>query len=397
MPLITKNDSSKLTLELENHSFLKLTLLLASMITMMSGAIVSPSIPKIATVFSEVEGIALLSRLIITIPALFVAFSSPVFGALSDKLGRKKILLISLLLYAISGSSGYMLDNVYLLLIGRIFLGISVGGINTIITTLIGDYFSGNERNKFAGMQGAFMSMGGVVFISLAGWLSDLNWQSPFLIYLFALPVFILAGLYIYEPQAIKHKETRNESPKYNRKLTFVIYLLAFLGIVFFYMIPIQIPFLINNFDNASSSQIGYAIGIATLSGAIVSSYYKRLKAIFSFKAIFQIAFLLMGIGYIIVSFSTTYIHVLIGLLIAGMGTGLLMPSSNLWIMNIAPENMRGTLVGRISMVTYLGQFFSPILIQPIINNHNIGFAFLIASSCLGGLCMVLFWLISSE
>jgi len=382
---------------MKNKSLLKLTLLLTSMMTMMAGAVVSPSLPQISKVFSEVKNIELLSRLIITLPAIFIALFSPIFGYLSDKLGRKKLLLLSLVCYSIGGVSGYFFNNIYYILVGRALLGISVGGIMTIATTLIGDYFKGNERNTFAGLQGAFMGFGGVVFISIAGWFADIHWQMPFLIYLFAIPVLILGFIYLYEPKQIVTEVTTIDKSKYNKKLAFIIYILIFLGILFFYMIPVQIPFLLGDFGDISYSKIGYAIGISTLSSAIVSMNYGRIKAILSFKSILQIAFIIMGIGYLIIFFSESYFQVLIGLFTSGIGTGLLMPTGNLWIMSIAPEKIRGTLVGKVSMATYLGQFFSPILIQPIINNFNVEISFLCASISLSIIAIMLFSLKSNN
>jgi MFS family permease len=382
---------------MKNKSLLKLTLLLTSMMTMMAGAVVSPSLPQISKVFSEVKNIELLSRLIITLPAIFIALFSPIFGYLSDKLGRKKLLLLSLVCYSIGGASGYFLNNIYYILVGRALLGISVGGIMTIATTLIGDYFKGNERNKFAGLQGAFMGFGGVIFISIAGWFADIHWQMPFLIYLFAIPVLILGFIYLYEPKQIATEVTTINTSKYNKKLANIIYILIFLGILFFYMVPVQIPFLLGNFGDISYSKIGYAIGISTLSSAIVSMKYGRIKSILSFKSILQIAFITMGIGYLIIFFSESYFQVLIGLFTSGIGTGLLMPTGNLWIMSIAPEKIRGTLVGKVSMATYLGQFFSPILIQPIINNFNVEISFLCASISLSVISITLFSLKSNN
>jgi len=162
-------------------------------------------------------------------------------------------------------------------------------------------------------------------------------------------------------------------------------------------MIPVQIPFLLGDFGDISYSKIGYAIGISTLSSAIISMNYGRIKAILSFKSILQIAFIIMGIGYLIIFFSESYFQVLIGLFTSGIGTGLLMPTGNLWIMSIAPEKIRGTLVGKVSMATYLGQFFSPIIIQPIINNFNVEISFLCASISLSIIAIMLFSLKSNN
>ena len=95
---------------------------------------------------------------------------------------------------------------------------------------------------------------------------------------------------------------------------------------------------------------------------------------------IYQFALLFMAVGYFIVSQSTVYSSFLVGLFIAGMGTGLLMPTGNLWMMRIAPEKIRGTLVGRLSRASFLGMFLSPIIFQPIIKYFDVSTAFEVAS-----------------
>lgn len=379
---------------MKNRGLLKLSLLLTSMMTMMAGAIVAPSLPSISEAFSDVENIALLTRLVITLPALFIAASAPVFGILTDKYGRKKLLLISLILYALSGTSGAFLENIYFILIGRAVLGIAVGGVMTIATALIGDYFKGDERNSFAGLQGAFMGVGGMVFIAVAGILADISWHTPFYIYLFSVPVIILGLIYLYEPEITKVARDKKIRPEpHNRKHAFAIYLLAFTGIVFFYMVPVQIPFLIGGLDNVSNAQIGYAISLSTIPGSLAAMSYKFIKKALTFRQIYQLALFMMSIGYLLISQSSGYNSIVIGLLVGGIGTGLLMPTGSLWIMSIAPDSIRGSLVGRLSMATFLGMFLSPIILQPLVNSYEVKGAFMGASICLGVIVILLFFL----
>jgi len=179
---------------------LKLTLLLVSCLTIMSVITISPALPQMVTAFSNVENAAFLVKLVLTLPALMIALFSPVAGRLIDRYGRLKILRLALILYAISGSAGYFLNSLYDILISRAVLGIAVGMSMTIVITLIADYFEGMERQKFVGLQIAFMSIGGILFIGLGGILSDFSWRYPFLLYLFSLVVLPFTFMFLYEP-----------------------------------------------------------------------------------------------------------------------------------------------------------------------------------------------------
>ncbi|HXR80114.1 MAG TPA: MFS transporter, partial [Saprospiraceae bacterium] len=151
----------------------KLTLLLVSSLTIMSVITISPALPQMAIAFSGVENAAFIVKLVLTIPALMIAVVSPVTGRLIDRYGRLRILRFALGLYAIAGVGGYFLDNLYLILLSRALLGVAVGMSMPTVITLIADYFEGAERQKFVGIQIAFMSIGGIVFIGLGGVLAD--------------------------------------------------------------------------------------------------------------------------------------------------------------------------------------------------------------------------------
>ena len=141
----------------------QLTLMMISTLTVMSGATIAPSLPSIRKHFATVPNADYLVRLVLTLPALFIALGAPLVGIMIDRLGRKPLLVLALCLYGIAGSSGFVLNNLNWLLVSRAFLGVSVAGIMTIATTLIADYYTGATRAQFLGLQAGFMGLGGVL------------------------------------------------------------------------------------------------------------------------------------------------------------------------------------------------------------------------------------------
>ena len=352
----------------------------------MAGAIITAAIPGIKEHFGFLPNAELFSKLVITLPALFIAVIAPFAGKLIDKTGRKKVLLWSLLFYALGGTSGFYLSNIYLILLGRAILGVSVAGIMTINTTLIGDYFKGKARSKFMGWQGAFMGFGGVVFVSLGGILADVSYHWPFLVYGFSIVILFLAWQFLYEPEVIINKDHKLLMPqkKTKNKKFLLLYFTAFFGMLFFYLIPTQVPFLLGEAGILKSSTIGFSISAAVLAGAFISVIYGRIRSLLSFNQIFVATFVLMGSGYILTALSSGYWGILSGLIIAGFGTGLFMPNTNLWLITLAPSEKRGQMVGVLNFAVYCGQFLSPIIISPLVYYFSISFSFLIC-----GLLMV--------
>jgi sugar phosphate permease len=145
-----------------------------------------------------------------------------------------------------------------------------------------------------------------------------------------------------------------------------VAYLLAFLVMVIFYMIPVQIPFLLESLAATSTTRIGLAIACMNLFAATASIQYRRLRARLDYAAIFAAAFLVIGIGYQVIASSDSYGLIVLGLLLAGTGLGVLMPNLNVWLVSFVPRALRGRAVGGLTSCFFLGQFFSPLVLRPV-------------------------------
>ena len=357
-----------------NSWAIKATLLFTSTLTVMSGATIAPSLPAMQEHFNNVGNVELLVRLVLTIPALFIAMGGLFAGQLVDKIGRKPLLIASTLLYGLAGSSGLILNSLGTILVGRALLGLSVAGIMTGVTTLIADYYTGQDRANFMGFQAAFMGLGGVVFLSVGGFIADLNWRSPFAIYLSAWVILIAIALTIYEPKRQGHDRTASvNKPSMPMGVLAMIYGVALFYMVAFYLIPVQLPFYLQRFDNSSASASGLAIAASTLASAIASLRYGFVKERLGFVSIVVTAFGIAAIGYVVIGIAGSYNAVLVGLIIAGLGFGLLMPNLNVWLSSIIPDSLRGRALGGLTTFFFLGQFLSPLISQPVTNIVGLG------------------------
>lgn len=361
---------------------LKLTLLLASSLTIMCIITISPALPQITLAFSNVENAKLLVQLILTLPALMIAIFSPITGRLIDRYGRLKILWFALILYAISGSAGYFLNNLYQILFSRAILGISVGMSMTIVITLIADYFEGMERQKFVGLQIAFMSLGGILFLGLGGFLSDYGWKYPFLIYLAALLVLPLSIVFLKEPAVISKSAQTHLQTKAPPIIWMLFINMMMLWIVFF-MIPVQIPFHLKDIGVEKSALIGAAIATSTACSAISSISYSKIKSRLSFLSVFVVGYLLMAAGFVCISFSSTYFMVVVAMMLSGLGMGMMIPNTNVWVMKLAPPEIRGKEIGKLTTFWFLGQFLSPLIIFPLLKILSFSATFMVAAGFL--------------
>ena len=358
-----------------NLRLTKITILLASTLTVMSGATIAPSLPAMQANFSDVTNSEFWVRLVLTVPALFIAFGSPIAGQLVDKIGRKPLLLGSAILYGFAGGSGFVLNSIFAILVGRALLGLAVAGVMVSATTLIADYYQDDARANFMGLQAAFMGFGGVLFLSVGGFIADLNWRFPFLIYLFSWLLIPGIVFTIYEPlrpkTSIADISTTPHAAKLPIKLLVLIYACVMLQQIVFYLIPVQLPFYLEQLSGAGATQTGLAIAFSILFSAFASMNYGRFKKRFSFIKILAIAFGLIGLGYFGIGLVSSYWLILLVLIPTGIGLGLMMPNLNVWTANEVPDTLRGRALGGLTTFMFLGQFLSPIVSQPIRQNFG--------------------------
>lgn len=352
----------------ERQGLILATLLATSSLTVMAGATVSPALPAITAHFAGAAGAELLSRLVLTLPALFIALCSPLGGMIADRIGRRPLLVWSTALYAVTGSAGLFVDSLVALLVSRALLGVAVGGLMTASTTLIGDYFSDSRRNRVLGLQAACMAFGGVVFLVAAGFLADVHWRMPFLIY--GLPILLLPLILVVirEPDGIRRYGTPGEIEEPAPwGLISGLYFLALMGMGLFYLLPVQLPYYLGELGYTKAVWTGLALGLNTITAAMVSLGFRHLRSRFQAPSLLLFTFLCISAGMLMLYLAQGALLLSLGLILTGLGLGVMMPNLSQWLLTIAPRAVRGRVISGLTTSIFLGQFLSPLLSQPII------------------------------
>ena len=75
----------------DRHAGRNTTLLLISTLTIMAGATISPSLPAIESHFAGSPNVEILTRLVLTLPALSIVICAPFAGGLADRFGRQRM------------------------------------------------------------------------------------------------------------------------------------------------------------------------------------------------------------------------------------------------------------------------------------------------------------------
>jgi len=359
----------------------KFALLCVATLTILAPTIVAPALPRVVEAFREVPHVDLLAKLMLTLPALFIAVGAPLAGAIVDRFGRMGLLRGCLVLYGLAGAAGYVLDDLYAILASRALLGVAIAGSMTTLTALVGDYFHGKARARFASLQSMSMSLGAMVFVGVGGLLADVSWRLVFLVYLAGWLVVIPTLLYLREPahRHVAGGADADSAPIAWRRVA-ASYAITFFALVVFYMTPVQVPFLVRELGVRSSAAAGFVIVLSSLAAAAGALLYARVSRRNGVFAIFGWSFGLIAAGYALIGSATSYAVVLPGALVSGLGVGLFFPNSYLWLLSLAPARLRGRLSGGLTTAVFIGQFFSPLLAQPLIAAVSLSWAFVITA-----------------
>jgi len=202
------------------------------------------------------------------------------------------------------------------------------------------------------------------------------------LMYLFAFIVRPLSFLFLKEPEIVK-KNAKAGSQLKPHGIIWLLFINMMMMWIIFFLIPVQIPFYLKSLGIEKNALIGAAIATSTLFSAVASISFGKLKDRFSFLTIFSIGYLLMAIGYLLIALSTSYAMVVTAMMVSGLGIGMMIPNTNMWVMKIAPPEIRGKEIGKLTTFWFMGQFLSPIVIFPVLQVLTLSETFMAGAALL--------------
>ncbi|MDF3001312.1 MAG: hypothetical protein K0Q48_1431 [Bacillota bacterium] len=153
-------------------------IVLMNMFIPLSTDLYLPSLPTMNTYFTSSSAITNL-----TLSAFFICYAAGIlfWGPMSDKYGRKPIILIGSILYIVSSIACALSTNIYFLIFARIFQGVGSGGITASSVAMVKDCYSGKKREgvlavvqTLAGLAPMLAPVLGAILLKIV------NWQGTF-------------------------------------------------------------------------------------------------------------------------------------------------------------------------------------------------------------------------
>jgi MFS family permease len=329
-------------------------------------AVIAPALPDLADELGVSRGSIGLVQGAVAVPGIFLA---AYIGYLADRLGRRQVIRVSLVIFGVFGLACFFARDYWLLVAFRLLQGLGTSGLLSLGVVIIGDLFTGIERRWAMGINLAALTMTTTLAPIVGGFLAEGGAFRPFLVYVLAVPVFVLArGL----PD---HTPAEAPSPPF-RHLREAMDLLAekgrrsdFLGVLPMSLLTLGaylglgltvLPLFLENEFGLSVSQRGLIAAVLSGASSTASAFSGRIGARFTRGRVMSTAFGMMVVGFLIVGMAPSLWVLPLGLVVLGLASGSIFPLLQDYSASAGPGRYRGMLVGTWVSANRVGQFVGP-------------------------------------
>jgi MFS family permease len=296
---------------------------------------------------------------------------APLLGRLSDRLGRRPVLLASLvgtsIGFAIMGVAPQLSGVLVWLFIARVIDGIS-GGIISTAQAYIADITSASERSMAMGLIGAAFGLGFILGPAIGGVMSHISISAPFYFAAFLAAINALA-VYLRLPESLSAEQRSHPGQKAPIREVFkhgwhlpALMGSYFLGIVSFSIMTTNFALFTHKRFGYDEKHNGYIFAFIGLVGALVQGgFLRQMLKRMSEKSIAVCGIILLAIGLALLPNSQTLTYLLLTTCVIGIGNSFFTPTLNGLASRSAERNWQGRVMGLMQSAGSLGRFVGPL------------------------------------
>lgn len=358
-------------------------------------------IPVLPTMEKQLHITPFQSSLFITVYSIVAIIFIPVAGYVSDRFGRKKVIIPSLLLAAAGGVvSGWaawkMADPYGTIVAGRMLQGLGAAGAFPIVLPLVGDLFpDDNEASSCLGMIETANTLGKVLSPILGAVLASMVWFLPF----FAFPLFcsISIAMMLFLVKAPARKEEPLPFRQFVRKIKVIfrregqwLYAIFAIGGLLMLVLFAFLFFLSSRLEDEyriDGIKKGWVLAIPL--GALCAASFLAGKRIGKNKVVMKwmiaIGGVFAGMAIIVVQFFPELWWMIALFSLAGAGIGIMLPCLDALITEGIEKKERGTVTSFYSSLRFIGVAAGPPLAALLMKSATTTFLFLLAGLSLLG------------
>ncbi len=317
--------------------------------------LLSPILETLITPFNTSPADIGLMISLFTAPSVLII---PISGVLSDRFGRKPILVGSLILFGLSGTAVAFTTDFRVALGFRLIQGIAFGGLTPIIITSLGDIYESTAEATAQGIRFTGSGLSNTVFPLISGVLVVVAWQFPFLIYLLALPIAAIVFVFLDEPITHRIDESVRDTQATQKQQLFRVAALLRQRRVVAMVIATGLPMatwigfvtynsiIVVRLLDGTPTQAGVLVAVASLIYGVSASQAGRITSMFESRLYPLIgANISMAVGFVVFLLAPSLIIAAGGIVVSGIGFGLTLALYRSVITGMAKGTLRGSLV----------------------------------------------------
>lgn len=387
---------------MENKKWDLVALASIPLIMTLGNSMLIPILPQIS---KELGISSFMVSMLITVYAVVAILLIPIAGYLSDRYGRKKIIIPSLIIAAIGGGvsavAAWLMDGMgaySVILAGRLLQGIGAAGAFPIVIPLVGDMFKEEEEvSKSLGIIETSNTFGKVISPIIGAYLGSLVWFLPFI----AIPALCLISLVLVvflvkSPKLKENKQSIREFLKTTKEVLhekgrwlYAIFaiggiaMFGVFGVLFYLSETLESTYQLKGV--MKGLVLAIPLAALCLASFLAGKFIGDNKVGMKWTAF--VGMTLLTVALIITGFSDEIYFVVGFMTLGSIGIGLALPSMDTLLTQGVEKEQRGTITSLYSSMRFIGVSLGPPVVSLLLGaNHWVLFSILAAVSAIGAL-----------
>lgn len=349
-----------------------------SALNALPGLAVTPILGKLSVIFPHSTELDV--QMLSSLPSLLIIPFIILAGKLTEKVNFIRLLQVGLAIFALSGILYLFAGKMWQLIAISAMLGVGSGMIIPLSTGLISKYFVGSYRVKQFGFSSAITNITLVVATAVTGYLAEVNWHLPFVVYLFplvslVLSVYLRRSMISEEGSASITNDEKEETgvppvdpevgkSKYGVNIKHLLQVMMFYGLSTYLalIVTFNLPFLMEEY-HFSSGDSGVMISLFFLAIMAPGLFLNRIVGLFREKTKFY-SLLCIAVGLALIWISPKEWVIAPGCILVGLGYGVIQPVIYDKTTHTAVPKKATLALAFVMMMNYLAILLCPFIID---------------------------------
>ena len=346
-------------------------ILLITVLDAIGIGLIMPVLPTLLNEFVSENSLATHYGVLLALYATMQVIFAPILGRLSDKYGRKPILLFSLLGAALDYLLMAFSTTLWMLYIGRIIAGIT-GATGAVCASSMSDVTPAKNRTRYFGFLGGAFGVGLIIGPMLGGILGDISAHTPFIFAAISHSILLILSLLFFRETQKRAAIVANSTPQNQTasnsvtgfiKKSLYFWLAAYFIIQLIGQIPATIWVLFTQYRfDWNTTSVGMSLAVlgvlhiffqAVVAGKLAQKWGEKTTIMISMSIDMMGCLLLAWIGQVWV-----ILPALICLAAGGMGQ----PALQGYLSKSVDDNAQGKLQGTLVSLTNITGIIGPLL-----------------------------------